>query len=508
MTVYASDIIYEHVPDLFVLFWVLGTILALVSSFLTIFLMREHFVLGTSSAGIMSTEANFTLRILIVHPIFVVSAFITLWYPDMGYFFQFLQTAYLSAAIWYLIGYAVFCLGGPLKFLEHITSITPQRKWHSFPMCCIWGWCRLCARSDEETGTKYSEETDTFCSNARHTPQYADVLGKIKWFILQFVLLAPIIEFILLAVVGHTNGSSEYSLIVCSTLTWLSTLIGWYGLSTVFGWMRTIELTYNADLHENDSLMLGDIDDDYDPRDGGLRGSEISKSHSDVGVGAGGSAAEEDNVGDKDDNATGVRPTLRQGEAVQENDIQLVEEEGCCGKCCTACTSNTQLCWDVLLEKIFREIPNSFGEQFCVRRKMFWISTYFILTLTLTGFLRLFMPKLVVKSGVWLNEEQMCHAWTAFIVLCTSLPLALMAWFAFPVSAIPEEKEPMKNLGSRVIRGPNPRPYPPEGVLVDQLSTIIPTLDDHALSKAAGGLNVERDPSAISAHVGRKVDML
>lgn len=364
-----------------------------------------------------------------MHPIFVVSAFITLWYPDMGYFFQFLQTAYLSAAIWYLIGYAVFCLGGPLKFLEHITSITPQRKWHSFPMCCIWGWCRLCARSDEETGTKYSEETDTFCSNARHTPQYADVLGKIKWFILQFVLLAPIIEFILLAVVGHTNGSSEYSLIVCSTLTWLSTLIGWYGLSTVFGWMRTIELTYNADLHENDSLMLGDIDDDYDPRyispcispvhlpyislahaqlmcrDGGLRGSEISKSHSDVGVGAGGSAAEEDNVGDKDDNATGVRPTLRQGEAVQENDIQLVEEEGisrsypaytslvfihwlnsgCCGKCCTACTSNTQLCWDVLLEKIFREIPNSFGEQFCVRRKMFWISTYFILTLTLTG---------------------------------------------------------------------------------------------------------------------------
>lgn len=92
----------------------------------------------------------------------------------------------------------------------------------------------------------------------------------------------------------------------------------------------------------------------------------------------------------------------------------------------------------------------------------------------------------------------MCHAWTAFIVLCTSLPLALMAWFAFPVSAIPEEKEPMKNLGSRVIRGPNPRPYPPEGVLVDQLSTIIPTLDDHALSKAAGGLNVERDPSTIS----------
>lgn len=40
--VYASDIIYEHVPDLFVLFWVLGTILALVSSFLTVTLDLIH----------------------------------------------------------------------------------------------------------------------------------------------------------------------------------------------------------------------------------------------------------------------------------------------------------------------------------------------------------------------------------------------------------------------------------------------------------------------------------
>jgi len=385
-------------------------------------------------------------------------------------------------------------------------------------MCCIWGWIRLCKKDEELPYSKRAEEapeTDTFCTNAEHTPQYADVLGKVKWFIVQFLLLAPIIEFLLMAVDGHTSGSAESALYVCSSLTWLSTLIGWYGISTIFSWMRPVELTYNADLHENDSLMLGHIDEEHEPRDGGLRGSREAAARSSLahsGVGAGGTGA--DVIQDKADTRPTERPTvdrnrgdnLREGE-VQGSDLRPAEESAC-SKCCKKCTANTQLCWDILLEKVFREEPNTFGEQFCARRKLVWITAYFLQTLTLTGFMRLFMPRLVVKNGVWLNELQMCHAWTAFVVLCASLPLALMAWFAFPVSAIPEEREPMRKLSTRVIRGPRPRPYPPEGILVDQLSTLIPILDDRGLSKASGGLHVERNPQHITAQIGRKVDLL
>lgn len=482
---YASEIIYSNTVDLFLVFWVIGGLIALVSCFLSIFLMHEHFVLGKTKEGLTTCETNYTLKILAIHPLFTITAYISLYYPDLGYIFQLLQTTYVSLVVYWTLGYAIWALGGARKFLEHVSSIAPTQIWQHVPGCCIWGWCKCACKSS--TG---------FCGNDEVTPEYDDVMKKIMFMVGQFMLVPPCVQLLLVSLDGYSSASSFNLLYTFSSMVWVSMLCGWFGFNTVMSWMGAVDVAFDKDMDAADLLMIHDVD-------------ETSNSAQPTGAGPGVSADDVDVKPDPDPDLRQSNDQLR-GSNVSDQDRDIKEHgsDSCgskCTNCCFSCTTNTQLAWDILLEKVFRETPDTFGEQFCVRRKCAFVCMYFFQILTLTGFLGTFMPKLIVSNGVWLNEIQMSQAWTGFLIICFSLPLSLLAWFAFPVAGTPENREPMKELAQRVIRGPNPRAYPPEASSVGRLIHLVASLHDSALLE---GIDVEKDPSIIKNRINRRNDML
>ena len=158
--------------------------------------MYEHYRTGHTKLGFLNAETTFTLKILAIQPVFVGTALLSIFEPDMGYFFevkepfialkllqsyfchliQAVQTGYLAYVIHCLVGFGVYALGGPVSrslaarrlcspslsqasFLQHVTSITPIKIWRHSPGCCVWGWMRCkaldAARTPEVCGAVY-----------------------------------------------------------------------------------------------------------------------------------------------------------------------------------------------------------------------------------------------------------------------------------------------------------------------------------------------------------------
>merc|ERR1711865_855210 len=109
---YAVDVIYDQFPTLFVMFWSIGILVAAISTFITVFLMYEHYRTGLTKLGFMNAETNFTIKILAIQPVFVLTAVFTLFEPDMGYFAEAIQTLMLGWCVYRYIAYAVYALGG------------------------------------------------------------------------------------------------------------------------------------------------------------------------------------------------------------------------------------------------------------------------------------------------------------------------------------------------------------------------------------------------------------
>merc|ERR1712166_95861 len=478
---YASDIIYSNTVEVFLIFWSIGGLLGIASCFITLFLMYEHFNVGKTSAGLLTCETDFTIKILAIHPIFVITAYVQLYYPDLGYVFQLIQTVYLAVAVWYLAGFAIWALGGSRKFLEHVSSIPPSRIWHVFPGCCIWLWCKCCCKS--RAG---------FCGNLKVTPEHTDVMRPVKWMLMQYICIPPLAQLALISLDGHTSASKYSLLYSFSSVVWVSMLLGWFGLGSLMSWTSQIDIAYDKQLDESDALMLNDSDSVLASGTGGVDGDDSS--------GGGLEAKSDESTNEAStDTPQGSMPA----EDLQEHGSNSFTSK--CGKACASCTANTQLLWDIILEQVFREKPDTFGEQFCVKRKMAFVVLYFFQTLTLTGFLGTFMPKLIIRNGVWIDELQMSQAWSAFIVLCISLPMSLLAWFAFPVAGTVDQREPMKQLSHRVIRGPNPRSAAPEPAVVGELVRLVVSKHDDMY---LDNIDVEVDPEVLGERIKNAEDML
>lgn len=485
---YAVDVIYDQFPTLFIMFWSIGILVGGLSTFITVFLMYEHYRTGLTKMGFVNAETNFTLKILLLQPVFVGTALLSLFEPDMGYFFEAFQTLTLGWVISYFVAYAVYALGGSAKFLQHATSTKPTQIWHHFPGCCVWGFFRcFCKDLDKET-----------------TPTCEQIMGPIKWMIGQYVVLPSFFIWLLLAIDSTTSANKEHVLYCFSVFTWISMLVGWYALHTFFGWIRPIEIQFDKELDREDALMIGGIADEK----GSLLATELR-----ISAGSGSGAPQEPGVayvdsiqlpGKKDDQDDGSDIHGR-----DDNKGKSSSEPGCCVKC----TSNTQKCWNWFLGWLFHEEPRTFGEQFVVRRKLMYVQVHFLQTLTLLGFMRLWMPRLVTDDDRWIEEQDMCHAWAAFIVICASLPISLFSWFAFPVAAYAvsdddsDTPEPMKGIAARVIPGPNPAEYPPESYQVAELAMLVGTKHD-ANYQFHHGLGVETDPEVVSDRVNTLSDML
>lgn len=107
----------------------------------------------------------------------------------------------------------------------------------------------------------------------------------------------------------------------------------------------------------------------------------------------------------------------------------------------------------------------------------------------------------------------MCHAWAGFIVICSSLPISLFSWFAFPVAAYAvsdqgsDAPEPMREIATRVIPGPSPAEFPPEPYQVAELAMLVGTKHD-ANYQFHNGIGVETNPEVVSDRVSNLSDML
>eukprot|EP00658_Telonema_sp_P-2_P005062 TRINITY_DN1189_c0_g1_i4.p1 TRINITY_DN1189_c0_g1~~TRINITY_DN1189_c0_g1_i4.p1 ORF type:complete len:488 (-),score=133.76 TRINITY_DN1189_c0_g1_i4:231-1544(-) len=422
------------------------------------------------------------------------------FYPDFGYVMQLVQTAYLSFATVYLIAYTVWALGGARKFLQHVTSIAPEPIWQHIPGCCVWGWWKCICK-----------DKPGFCGVATSTPEYRDVMLFIKYLIGQYVLVPPTLGFLLVGIDGFTSATGTTALYVIGCLVWTSMCFGWYGLVTLLSWVGTVDVCYDRDMDQTDVLMIREAYPD----------SELTAltSSTQNGSGAGSGLDPEDvDVGAKTDSAepqdvdVGVAPDPQEtGDDLQGNNQVNQGSTQQDAKHTTANTKgpgifgNCELWLDIALSKVFREKEDTFGQQFCLKRKLAFLVCYFFQTVTLTSFLGTFMDKYVVVNGQWVNSIQMSHAWTGFLVIAVSLPLALLAWFAFPVAATFKQREPMRALGNRVITGPNPRRLPPEAEHVFELMRLMITGHEIAY---LDGIDVEHDPTIIKDKVLGRNDML
>lgn len=101
----------------------------------------------------------------------------------------------------------------------------------------------------------------------------------------------------------------------------------------------------------------------------------------------------------------------------------------------------------------------------------------------------------------------MNQAWAGFVVLILNLPQALLAWFAFPPVALPDEPEPMRQIANRVILGAYPRPFPPEPAQVAELTMLVGTKHDPMYFTTDGNINMETG-GVISARVRSVNDRL
>merc|ERR1711865_1078798 len=155
---YAVDVIYDQFPTLFVMFWTIGILVAAMSTFITVFLMYEHYRTGLTKLGFMNAETNFTIKILALQPVFVFTALLSLFEPDMGYFFEAIQTLMLGWVLFYLISYCVYVLGGSAKFLQHATSSSKTQLWNHFPGCCVWIFFRFCCKTLDKESTPTVEQ--------------------------------------------------------------------------------------------------------------------------------------------------------------------------------------------------------------------------------------------------------------------------------------------------------------------------------------------------------------
>jgi len=479
---YAVDVIYDQFPTLFVMFWTIGILVAAISTFITVFLMYEHYRTGLTKLGFMNAETNFTIKILALQPVFVFTALLSLFEPDMGYFFEAIQTLMLGWVLFYLISYCVYVLGGSAKFLQHATSCSKTQLWNHFPGCCVWIFFRFCCKTlDKES-----------------TPTVEQIMGPVRWMITQFVVLPSFLIWLLLALDSTTSADRATALYCISAFTWVSTLVGMYAVHVLFSWIRPIEIAFDKDLDSNDGLMIGGIADEK----GTLLSTELR-----ISAGSGSGAAAEPGVahsvmGAKEDEGNDIHGR-------DDNKGKANTELGCCVKC----TASTQTCWNWFLDFLFREEPRTFGEQFVLRRKLMYIQVHFFQTLTLLGFLRLFMPRLITADNRWVDEIQMCHAWAGFIVICSSLPISLFSWFAFPVAAYAvsdqgsDAPEPMREIATRVIPGPSPAEFPPEPYQVAELAMLVGTKHD-ANYQFHNGIGVETNPEVVSDRVSNLSDML
>ena len=50
--------------------------------------MYEHYRTGHTKLGFLNAETTFTLKILAIQPVFVGTALLSIFQPDMGYFFE------------------------------------------------------------------------------------------------------------------------------------------------------------------------------------------------------------------------------------------------------------------------------------------------------------------------------------------------------------------------------------------------------------------------------------
>jgi hypothetical protein len=137
---------YNQPPALLICIWVACVLCGITVLVLTGFAIKQHVQAakahGFGRQALMRSygpRADRIIKVLLVQPVFVLTAVFQTFYPTAQLLVTVLRTCYFAYAGKCLIDLFVLMSGGQTKLLENLPS-EPIAVWGAPPCCCIFGW--------------------------------------------------------------------------------------------------------------------------------------------------------------------------------------------------------------------------------------------------------------------------------------------------------------------------------------------------------------------------------